>query len=128
MIITTVLQNYIFFTYLALYMIGKKGASCRKDYRHRNILIHKREILLSYEQRRGHIGTWIWDERNQVRGISCARRGKRLREKRQCFAGTASTYRDGCKYLQERLHVLAWRMQCTARTDAVHCGSGCSAL
>ena len=51
-IITIFSQNYIFFTNLALYMIGKKGASGRKDYRHRNILIHKREILLSYEQRR----------------------------------------------------------------------------
>ena len=36
-------------------MIGKKGASGRKDYRHRNILIHKRDILLSYEQRGGDI-------------------------------------------------------------------------
>ena len=40
----------------------------------------------------------------------------------------AGTCKDGCTYLRERLHVLAWRMQCTARTDAVHCGSGCSAL
>ena len=31
-------------------------------------------------------------------------------------------------YLQGRLHVLAWRMQCTARTDAVHCVDGCTAL
>ena len=81
-------------------MIGKKGASSRKDHSQRNILIHKREILLSYEQRRGHIGTWVWDERNQVRGISYARRGKRLRGKRQCFAGTfAST----CKRLRQRM-------------------------
>ena len=75
-------------------MIGKKGASCRKDHRHRNILIHKREILLSYEQRRGHIGTWVWDERNQVRGISCARRGKRFEGKEAMLCG------DVCKYLQ----------------------------
>ena len=40
----------------------------------------------------------------------------------------ARTCKDGCTYFRERLHVLAWRMQCTARTDAVHCGSGCSAL
>ena len=40
----------------------------------------------------------------------------------------ARTCGDGCTYLRERLHVLAWRMQCTARTDAVHCRSGCSAL
>ena len=40
----------------------------------------------------------------------------------------ASTCGDGCRYLQERLQVLAWRMQCTARTDAVHCRMGCSAL
>ena len=40
----------------------------------------------------------------------------------------ASTCGDGCRYLQERLQVLAWRMQCTARTDAVHCEDGCSAL
>ena len=40
----------------------------------------------------------------------------------------ARTCKDGCKYVRERLQVLVWRMQCTARTDAVHCGSGCSAL
>ena len=55
----------------------------------------------------------------------------------------AGTCKDGCTYLQGRLHVLAGadartcgkrgsalqgRMQCTARADAVHCGSGCSAL
>ena len=33
----------------------------------------------------------------------------------------ASTCKDGCKYLQGRLHVLAWR-------DAVHCVDGSSAL
>ena len=118
MIITIFSQNYIFFTNLALYMIGKKGASCRKDYRHRNILIHKREILLSYEQRGGHIGTWVWDERNQVRGISYARRGKRLRGKRQCFAGTfAST----CKRLRQRLQTFEAKV-------ANVCGNGCNAL
>ena len=83
-------------------MIGKKGASCRKDHGQRNILIHKRDILLSYERGGGHIGTWVWDERNQVRGISCARRDKRLRGKRQCFAGTfAST----CKRLRQRMQM-----------------------
>ena len=117
-IITTVLQNYIFFTYLALYIIGKKGASCRKDHGQRKILIHKREILLSYEQRGGHISTWVWDERNQVRGISCARRGKRLRGKRQCFAGTfAST----CKRLRQR-------MQTFEAKDANVWGKGCKRL
>ena len=63
----------------------------------------------------------------------------------------ASTCKDGCKYLQGRMHVLAWtdartcvegctvlawrvalylrgRMQYTAWTDAVHCVEGCSAL
>ena len=40
----------------------------------------------------------------------------------------ARTCGDGCTYLRERLLVLAWRMQCTARTDAVHCRGGCSAL
>ena len=75
-------------------MIGKKGASGRKDYRHSNILIHKREILLSYEQRGGHIGTWVWDERNQVRGYL-------LCQKRQTLAGKeAMLCGDGCKYLQ----------------------------
>ena len=42
----------------------------------------------------------------------------------------------GCKRLRERMQTFAvkrgsalqGRMQCTARTDAVHCGSGCSAL
>ena len=33
----------------------------------------------------------------------------------------ARTCKDGCTYLREK-------RQCTARTDAVHCGSGCSAL
>ena len=28
----------------------------------------------------------------------------------------------------KRCSALQWRMQCTARADAVHCGSGCSAL
>ena len=36
--------------------------------------------------------------------------------------------KDGCTYLRERWLVRAWRMQCTARTDAVHCRGGCSAL
>ena len=62
----------------------------------------------------------------------------------------ARTCKDGCTYLQGRMHVLAGkvastsvenavhckdgcstlqgRMQCTAEADAVHCGSGCSAL
>ena len=40
----------------------------------------------------------------------------------------ARTCKDGCTYLRERWLVRAWRMQYTARTDAVHCGSGCSAL
>ena len=40
----------------------------------------------------------------------------------------ARTCKDGCTYLRERLQVLAWKMQCTARTDAVHCRGGCSAL
>ena len=40
----------------------------------------------------------------------------------------ARTCKDGCKYVRERLQVLVWRMQCTARTDAVHCRGGCSAL
>ena len=76
-------------------MIGKKGASCRKDHGQRKILIHKRKILLSYEQRRGgHIGTWVWDERNQVRGYL-------LCQKRQTLAGKeAMLCGDVCKYLQ----------------------------
>ena len=139
-IITIFSQNYIFFTNLALYMIGKKGASCRKDHGQRKILIHKRKILLSYEQRRGHIGTWVWDERNQVRGISYARRGKRLRGKRQCFAGTfAST----CKRLRQRMQTfeakvanvwgkgckrLRQRLQTFAAKVANVCGNGCNAL
>ena len=40
----------------------------------------------------------------------------------------ARTCKDGRTYLRGRLHILAGRMQCTARTDAVHCGGGCSAL
>ena len=40
----------------------------------------------------------------------------------------ARTCKDGCTYLREWLQVLAWKIQGTARTDAVHCRGGCSAL
>ena len=47
----------------------------------------------------------------------------------QTFAGAvANVCRGGCKRLRERLHILAWRMQCTAWTVALHCRGGCSAL
>ena len=59
---------------------------------------------------------------------ACGERGNALRGPQVLIGTVASTCRDDCKYLQERLHVLAWRMQCTARTDAVHCEDGCSAL
>ena len=43
-------------------------------------------------------------------------------EKRQCTARTDAVHcKDGCSALRERL-------QCTAGAVAVHCGSGCSAL
>ena len=49
---------------------------------------------------------------------------------------TANVYDGGCKRLRERMQTFAvkrcsalqGRMQCTAGTDAVHCGDGCSAL
>ena len=49
---------------------------------------------------------------------------------------TANVYDGGCKRLRWRLQTFAGKdanvcgekRQCTARTDAVHCGSGCSAL
>ena len=56
---------------------------------------------------------------------------------------TANVYDGGCKRLRWRLQTFAGKdanvcgekrsalqgwMQCTARADAVHCGSGCSAL
>ena len=49
---------------------------------------------------------------------------------------TANVYDGGCKRLRERMQTFAvkrgcalqGRMQCTAGTVAVHCGSGCSAL
>ena len=49
---------------------------------------------------------------------------------------TANVYDGGCKRLRERMQTFAvkrgsalqGRMQCTARTDAVHCKGGCSAL
>ena len=48
----------------------------------------------------------------------------------------ANVYDGGCKRLRERMQTfevkrgsaLQGRMLCTARTDAVHCGDGCSAL
>ena len=49
---------------------------------------------------------------------------------------TANVYDGGCKRLRWRLQTFAGKdanvcgekRLCTARTDAVHCGSGCSAL
>ena len=49
---------------------------------------------------------------------------------------TANAYDGGCKRLRWRLQTFAGKdanvcgekRQCTARTDAVHCGDGCSAL
>ena len=49
---------------------------------------------------------------------------------------TANVYDGGCKRLRWRLQTFAGKdanvcgekRQCTARADAVHCGSGCSAL
>ena len=49
---------------------------------------------------------------------------------------TANVYDGGCKRLRWRLQTFAGKdanvcgekRQCTARTDAVHCGDGCSAL
>ena len=117
-------------------MIGKKGASCRKDHGQRNILIHKRDILLSYEHR-GETSPPVcmrWTKSSegyllcQKRQTLWGERGNALRGPQVLIGTVASTCRDDCKYLQERLHVLAWRMQCTARTDAVHCEDGCSAL
>ena len=115
-------------------MIGKKGASCRKDHGQRNILIHKREILLSYEQRRGayrHVGMG-WTKSGK--GVSlmpeeanaCGERGnalrgrlqvlanvwgkgcKRLRQRMQTFeAKVANVWGKGCKRLRERLQCFA---------------------
>ena len=51
-----------------------------------------------------------------------AQSGKNMREKMQCTARTdAVQCKGGCSALRERL-------QCTAGAVAVHCGSGCSAL
>ena len=55
----------------------------------------------------------------------------------QTFAmAVANVYDGGCKRLRWRLQTFAGKdanvcgekRQCTARTDAVHCGDGCSAL
>ena len=40
----------------------------------------------------------------------------------------ARTCKDGCTYLRGRLHVLAGKVASTSVENAVHCGSGCSAL
>ena len=40
----------------------------------------------------------------------------------------ASTCRGGRKYLQGRSQVLAGKVACISVEDALHCGSGCSAL
>ena len=52
------------------------------------------------------------------------------------YDADANVYDGGCKRLRERMQTFAvkrgsalqGRMQCTAGTVAVHCGSGCSAL
>ena len=62
---------------------------------------------------------------------------KRLRWRLQTFTMAVANVCDGgCKRLRERMQTFAVKrgsalqgqMQCTARADAVHCGSGCSAL
>ena len=40
----------------------------------------------------------------------------------------ARTCKDGCTYLQGRLHVLAGKVASTSVENAVHCKDGCSAL
>ena len=40
----------------------------------------------------------------------------------------AGTCKDGCTYLQGRLHVLAGKVARTCVENAVHCKDGCSAL
>ena len=40
----------------------------------------------------------------------------------------ARTCKDGCTYLQGRLHVLVGKVARTSVENAVHCRSGCSAL
>ena len=62
---------------------------------------------------------------------------KRVRWRLQTFTMVvANVYDGGCKRLRWRLQTFAGKdanvcgekRQCTARTDAVHCGDGCSAL
>ena len=40
----------------------------------------------------------------------------------------AHTCKDGCTYLRGRMHVLAGKVASISVENAVHCGSGCSAL
>ena len=40
----------------------------------------------------------------------------------------ARTCKDGCTYLQGRMHVLAGKVANISVEDAVHCEDGCSAL
>ena len=40
----------------------------------------------------------------------------------------ARTCKDGCTYLQGRMHVLAGKVASTNVENAVHCEDGCSAL
>ena len=40
----------------------------------------------------------------------------------------ARTCKDGCTYLQGRLHVLVGKVARTSVENAVHCKDGCSAL
>ena len=40
----------------------------------------------------------------------------------------ARTCKDGCTYVQGRLHVLAGKVASTSMKNAVHCKDGCCAL
>ena len=40
----------------------------------------------------------------------------------------ARTCKDGCTYLQGRMHMLAGKVASTSVENAVHCKDGCSAL
>ena len=124
-IITIFSQNYIFFTNLALYMIGKKGASCRKDHGQRNILIHKRKFCC-HTNREGGISARGY-EMNEIRwevslmpeeANACGKRGNALRGRLQVLA---NVWGKGCKRLRQRMQTFEAKV-------ANVWGKGCNAL
>ena len=99
-------------------------------------LIHLESVCYAY-----NVAITIWPtDRQWMRGENMAHyknMGKGIPQKASFHhLFTANVCDGGCKRLRWRMQTFAGKdanvcgekRQCTTRTDAVHCGSGCSAL